>query len=55
MKFQILTDNFTEASADALAVAVFKGEKPTAGTLKDLDKLVGGLIARPDEERRIQG
>src|SRR5258708_37827244 len=29
----------------ALAVAVFKGEKPNSGFLKDLDKQVGGLIS----------
>src|SRR5687767_1979236 len=45
MKFQGITGNFTEASVEALAVAVFKDEKPTSGVLKDLNKLTGGLIA----------
>jgi len=45
MKFQGITGNFTEANADALAVAVFKGEKAAVGVLKDLDKITGGLIA----------
>ena len=47
MKFQGITGNFTEANVDALAVAVFKGEKAVMlACLKDLDKLTGGLIAR---------
>ena len=44
MKFQGITENFAEANAEALAVAVFKGEKAASGVLKDLDKLTGGLI-----------
>ena len=45
MKFQGITGNLTHANVDALAVTVFKGEKATAGVLKDLDKITGGLIA----------
>ena len=45
MKFQAITGNFAEAGADALAVAVFKGEKPTEGILQKLDKITGGLVA----------
>ncbi len=44
MKFQGIAVNFAEANAEALAVAVFKGEKGTGGVLKDLDKLTGGLV-----------
>src|SRR5215210_488605 len=44
MKFQGITGNFAEANAEALAVAVFKGEKPGSGVLKELDQLTGGLI-----------
>ena len=29
MKFQGISGNFAEANADALAVPVFKGEKPS--------------------------
>ena len=43
MKFQGITGNFTEANVEALAVAVFKGEKGTSGVLKDLDKLKASL------------
>ena len=34
-----------QINVQALAVAVFKGEKPNSGFLKDLDKQVGGLIS----------
>src|SRR5438477_3841465 len=34
-----------QIDVQALAVAVFKGEKPDSGFLKDLDKQVGGLIS----------
>src|SRR6266852_5968143 len=34
-----------QIDVQALAVAVFKGEKPNSGLLKDLDKHVGGLIS----------
>jgi leucyl aminopeptidase len=45
MKFQGITENFSDANVDALAVAVFKGEKTSSGVLKDLDKVTGGLVA----------
>ncbi|MEK7856622.1 MAG: leucyl aminopeptidase [Acidobacteriota bacterium] len=45
MEFQGITSSFTEASAEALAIVVFKGEKASGGLLKDLDSLVGGGIA----------
>jgi len=49
-----------QIDVQALAVAVFKGEKPNSGFLKDLDKQVGGLISnviqrkssRPKKARR---
>src|SRR5712692_528201 len=34
-----------QIDVQALAVAVFKSEKPNEGLLKDLDKQVGGLIS----------
>ena len=34
-----------QIDVQALAVAVFKGEKPNGGFLRDLDKQVGGLIS----------
>lgn len=44
MKFAGISGNFTEAPVEALAVAVFKGEKPNDGVLKTLDKATGGLV-----------
>lgn len=55
MKFQGISGNFTEAAVEALAVAVFKGEKTTAGLLKELDKLTGGLIADVVKAEEFKG
>jgi leucyl aminopeptidase len=55
MKSQAITDNFQEASVDALAVAVFKDEKPTGGFLKELDKLTGGGIASIIKTEEFKG
>ena len=55
MKSQAITDNFQEASVDALAVAVFKGEKTTGGILKDLDALAGGGIASMIKSEEFKG
>jgi len=45
MRTQGITGNFSESNVEALAVAVFKGEKPTTGILKDLDRITGGILA----------
>lgn len=45
MKSQAITDKFTEANVEALAVAVFKDDKASGGVLKELDNLTGGLVA----------
>ena len=55
MKFQGITGNFAEASAEALAVAVFKGENVSKGVLKDMDKLTGGLIASVVKAEEFKG
>lgn len=55
MKFQAITGNFTEANVGALAVAVFKDEKILSGTLKELDKLTGGLIASAIKADEFKG
>ncbi len=55
MKFQAITENFQEANVDALAVAVFKDEKPSGGFLKDLDALVGGHIASIIKTEEFKG
>ena len=55
MKFQGITGNFAEANVEALAVAVFKGEKAASNALKDLDKLTGGLIAEVMKAEEFKG
>ncbi|MBC7900417.1 MAG: leucyl aminopeptidase [Saprospiraceae bacterium] len=55
MESQALTENFSEANVDALAVVIFKGEKPSSGVLKDLDKLAGGHIAAVLKSEEFKG
>jgi leucyl aminopeptidase len=55
MKTQAITGNFQEANVEALAVAVFKDEKPTGGFLKDLDALVGGHLASIIKSEEFKG
>ncbi|MGB2753142.1 MAG: leucyl aminopeptidase [Pyrinomonadaceae bacterium] len=55
MKFQGITGGFTEANVEALAVAVFKGEKAASAELKDLDKLTGGLVAEVMKAEEFKG
>ncbi len=55
MKSLGITGNFTGANVDALAVAVFKGEKASSAGLKDLDKMTGGLIASVIQAEEFKG
>ncbi len=55
MKFQGITGNFTEAGVDALAVAMFKGEKVTSNELKELDKLTGGIVTNLLKAEEFKG
>lgn len=55
MKSLAITGNYHDANADALAVAVFKDEKPNSAFLKELDKSVGGLIASLFKEEEFKG
>ena len=55
MKFTGITGNFSEANAEALAVAVFKGEKGTTDVLKELDKVTGGLVAALIKAEEFKG
>ena len=55
MKFQGITGGFTEANVEALAVAVFKGEKASSGELKELDRLTGGLIGEVMNAEEFKG
>jgi leucyl aminopeptidase len=55
MKSQSITKNCLEANAEALAVAVYKGEKATSGDLKELDKITGGAIASVIKSKEFEG
>lgn len=55
MKSQAITDNFSEANVEALALAVFKGEKATAETLKEFDKMTGGAVASVIKSEEFKG
>ncbi|MFN6963048.1 MAG: leucyl aminopeptidase [Pyrinomonadaceae bacterium] len=55
MRSQAITGNFTEANAAALAVSVFKGEKPTAAEFKELDKITGGLLTATMKSGEFKG
>lgn len=55
MKFQGISGNFSEANVEALAVAVFKGEKASSDSLKELDALTGGLIAAVIKNEEFKG
>src|SRR4051794_8581702 len=55
MRTQGITGNFTEANADALAVAVFKTDKPGNGLLKDLDRVTGGIVAATMKAGEFKG
>ncbi|MCW5958632.1 MAG: leucyl aminopeptidase [Pyrinomonadaceae bacterium] len=55
MKSQAITSNFTEANAEALAVAVFKDEKASSGVIKELDSLTGGSISSIIKSEEFKG
>ena len=45
MRSLAVTGSFPEANVEALAVAVFKGEKADSADLQELNELTGGLLA----------
>ncbi len=55
MKSQAINKNFYSAKVDAFAVAVFKGEKGSAGLLSELDKVSGGLASAAIKEDGFEG
>ena len=55
MDFEGISRNFSEAGAEALAVVIFKDEKPSSGLLKELDKLSGGHIAAVIKSDEFKG
>src|SRR5436190_513536 len=55
MDFQGISSNFLEAGVEALAVAVFRGEKATSAGLKEFDKLANGHIAAAIKSEEFKG
>ena len=55
MKSLAITDNFTNADVDALAVTIFKDENASSGILKNLDQATGGLLASVFETEEFKG
>lgn len=55
MKSLVITDNFTEANVEALAITVFKGEKSSDGALKEFDKLSGGIVSSVIKNEEFKG
>lgn len=55
MDFQGISGNFTEAPAEALAVAIFRDQKPSSGLLKELDKLTSGQVAAVMKSEEFKG
>lgn len=50
-----ISGNFTETNVDALAVVVFKDEKASSDTLKELDTLTGGQISAVLKAEEFKG
>jgi leucyl aminopeptidase len=55
MKSQGITGNFAEANVEALAVAVFRNEKPSSADLKDLDSVTGGIVSALIKAEEFKG
>ena len=55
MQIESTTGPFQDVDVQALAVAVFKGEKADEGLLKELDSLTGGVIKSVIESEEIKG
>lgn len=55
MKSQAITGNYQDANVDAIAVAVFKDEKPSSAFLKELDTTAGGLVASLFKDEEFKG
>ena len=55
MDFQGISSNFSQAGVDALAIAVFKGEKASNAALKELDKISNGHISSVIKSEEFKG
>lgn len=55
MKFQGISDKFTGANVDALVIPVFKEDKASSGSIKELDKISGGTVAAVFKSGEMKG
>ena len=55
MEIEVSTRNFSEVDEQALAIAVFKDEKPDEGHLRALDEASGGLVRSIIEAEEFKG
>ena len=55
MKSQAIIGNYQDANVDAIAVAVFKGEKSGETFLQEIDDLTGGLVAPLFKNEEFKG
>lgn len=55
MESQGINEKFAESNVDALAVVVFKGERPSSADIKELDTLSGGQIAAVIKSEEFKG
>ena len=55
MEVQTSAGRYAEQDVQALAVAVFKGEKADEGILKELDEASGGVVRSVIESEELKG
>lgn len=55
MDIKVKTGKLAQQAADALVAGLFEGEKKLSGDLADLDKSLGGAIARSVKQERLSG
>lgn len=55
MEFTGISSNFSQASAEALAVTIFEGENAGSGVLSELDKLTGGGVSAVFKSEDFKG
>jgi len=55
MKIQGSIGHYRDAQVQALAIAIFKDEKPDEGFLKELDELTGGVVKSVIDAEELKG
>jgi leucyl aminopeptidase len=55
MQIEGNTGHYRDVSVQALAIAVFKDEKPDEGFLKELDELAGGVVKSAIDAEELKG